>query len=331
MSKKQKDILFYISVLVLILLTFILIRFIKLYDIFCKFLSISLPILFGYVFAWILYPLYKKLFTKLGKKLTILLLILTFVIIYVLIVYSIIPIILKEGANFMDTIDIYITKLKKYPIFSDIENYTKIDTNTFLASCNNVIAIIVNFALIHLFGFYILYNYELINSYLKKCIPLRYKDATLKFFKKLSHNMRFYIKGTLIDTLVLFLITGILFSLVGLKSSIILALFCAITNIIPFVGPYIGGIPAVLIGLTTSVKLGVITLIIIVFSQTVESNIINPLIMSKCVNINPLLIIIAITIMGNIFGIFGMFFAVPILILLKIAIEFYKKYRLQNR
>ncbi len=172
-----------------------------------------------------------------------------------------------------------------------------------------------------------LYNYDTIKSYVKGLIPKKKLKLITDYTNKLSLNMRVYLRGTLIDTGILFVISFLLYLLIGLDYPFILALFSALTNIIPFIGPYIGGIPAVLVGLSGSLNLGIITLAVIIFAQTVESNFINPMIMSKCIKINPLLIVIALSIMGKFLGVIGMVFAVPILIVIKLTIEFIKKYK----
>ena len=123
----------------------------------------------------------------------------------------------------------------------------------------------------------------------------------------------------------MFIILSISFKIIGLSSPYIFALFCAITNIIPYIGPYIGGVPAVLIGLTTSLKVGIIVTITIVLVQTIENNIIQPLIVSKNVNLNPILILIGVIIFSHFFGILGMIISTPIVLIVRNVIEFYKK------
>ena len=190
-----------------------------------------------------------------------------------------------------------------------------------------MILCIFNLFFSHIFGIYILYHYDLIKALTKKQLPKKYKNIFLNFSKELSKNMRLFVKGTLIDTLLLFLLSFILFLIFGFKYSIILSLFISLTNIIPFIGPYIGGIPAVLLGLSISAKKGIIAFIIVLVCQLVESNIINPIIMSKVTKINPIIIVIAITFIGKFLGLLGMIFAVPILIFIKILYSYIIKYQ----
>lgn len=322
MPKRLSSALYYLSLICIALLSLILIRLIKLYDICCTLFNIVSPIFLGYVIAWMLNPIYKKLNGKMNYRISFCLLIGIVVIFYVTVTLLFIPLVIKEGMNLLDIINSFLPKLKNVPFIKDLVSNLKVDPSFLLSYCGNVLTILINFILAHMFGFYILYNYNTINALFRKTLPQKYKSKIVSLVKKISSNMYLYVKGTLIDMLILFALSAILFSIFGLKNALLLALFCAITNVIPFIGPYIGGIPAVIVGLTTSVKLGIITLIIIVLTQSLESNVINPLIMSKCIKINPLFIIIAITVMGKFFGVLGMILAVPTLIFFKIIFEF---------
>lgn len=327
MQNKLYKNLYYLSYVVLAILIIFFFRLVKIYDIFCIFLSIILPVLFGYIFAWILFPIYEKLNKKIDKRLSILIFISCFILLYALIIWKLIPIFISNGKNLIDILSSYIDKFSEISFLSNLKSYTNFDLDVIIESCSNLVSAALMFCLIHIFGFYLLYSYESVNSFLRSIIPKKYKRITLEYIRKLSFNMRFFIKGTLLDTFILFVISSILYALIGLKYPIMLAFFSAITNIIPFIGPYIGGIPAVMVGLGTSMKLGIITTIVIIFAQTIESNIINPMIMSKCISVNPILIIISLTIMGKFFGLFGMIFAVPTIIILKLSYEFYQKYK----
>ncbi len=327
MPKKLSDNLYYLSWLLIALLGIVLFRLIKIYDIFCTVLGIVFPVIFGYIFAWILYPVMRRLEKRLNKKVAIVLIVSIFLAFYLLIIWKLIPIFLKNTSNLMTVIEEYQTRLAKYPFLEGIKNIKTLDIDTIISSCGNLIAWVAEFVLVHIFGFYILYAYDSVNSFLRSLIPLKYKRTVLEYVRKMSTNMRIYIKGTLLDTAILFAISVVLYMIIGLEYPFILAGFSAITNIIPFVGPYIGGIPAVLVGLGTSMNLGLITLGVIVFAQTIESNIINPMIMSKCIKVNPILIIISLSIMGKFLGLLGMIFAVPVIIIFKLTYESVQKYK----
>lgn len=327
MSKKLSNALFNLIIVATVILIILLFRFIKVFDICCSILDIFIPIFFGYILAWVLKPVHSKLTKKLGKTLSFLIVIAGLILFYASIIALIIPIIVREFGNFLEGAKDYVHIINDIPFLKLDESMLQIDMNTLLERCGGILSIVINFALINMFGFYILFNYDLINVYTKKILPKKYKNLLVKFSKLISTNMHLFVKATLLDTLIMFIMVLVLFVIFGFKYSLLLAAFIAITNIIPFVGPYIGGAPAVLLGFATNLKLGIIASLIVLVCQLVESNLINPLIMSKVTKINPLLIVITITITGKFFGIIGMAFAVPLLILIKLSYEFMMKHK----
>lgn len=321
MRRKKEKLLYYFFFIITIIALIILLKIIKIFDIFCYIFDIISPIALGYVFSWLLLPIYKKVNTRLNKKLSLLIIIFLITVTYSLIGYLVIPLIFKSLPNLLNILKKYILKLKTLSFLKIDESLFMMKPKDFIDSCGGVISIVINTVLIHIFGIYFLYNYEIISMYVKERIPTKYKQNILDFINKLSFNMRLYIKGLVIDTAILFFITFITFSIIRLKYALLLSIFIAITNVIPFIGPYIGGIPSVLIALNKSKKHAIFLVAFLFISQEVESDIINPMIMSKCVKINPLLIVITVTIAGKIFGIIGMIFAIPIVIFIKLLAE----------
>ena len=92
-----------------------------------------------------------------------------------------------------------------------------------------------------------------------------------------------------------------------------IALFLAITNLIPYIGPYIGGIPLVIYEYFIQPELGYATFITIVVLQYLESSYLQPYLFSKSIRIHPIALFIALSLFGDVFGIIGMIFS-PILL-----------------
>ena len=103
-----------------------------------------------------------------------------------------------------------------------------------------------------------------------------------------------------------FITQSIGLTIAGLEAPILFALFCAVTDIIPYFGPYIGGIPAVLVGFSMSPMTGICVLVAIIIAQFLESNFLQPLVMGKTMKLHPVTIMIGLLIFGHFFGILGM-------------------------
>ena len=90
-----------------------------------------------------------------------------------------------------------------------------------------------------------------------------------------------------------------------------MALIVAVTNIIPYVGPFLGGAPAVLIALFDSPTKALLVIVVITIAQQLEGNVLSPLILGKKLDTHPATIIILLLVAGNLAGILGMILAIP--------------------
>ena len=113
------------------------------------------------------------------------------------------------------------------------------------------------------------------------------------------------------------------FSIGGLKAALLFALFCGVTNAIPYVGPYIGGIPAIIVGFSQDIKTGIIVIISVVVVQLLDNFIFTPLVQSKGLKLHPVTIIISLLVFGKVFGIVGMIFAAPVVAVIKVIFTYF--------
>jgi predicted PurR-regulated permease PerM len=108
------------------------------------------------------------------------------------------------------------------------------------------------------------------------------------------------------------ILAGIGYTIMGLKFAFALAVFAGLAELIPIIGPFLGGAPAVLVALTQDLTTTIIVVIYIVILQLVEGNVLVPRIMEKAVGVSPLTVIIGILIGSTIAGIGGALLAVPV-------------------
>ena len=122
------------------------------------------------------------------------------------------------------------------------------------------------------------------------------------------------------------------FLISGVSSPLLFAIFCAITNIIPYFGPYIGGIPVIIVGFAISPFTGIACLITIILVQFLEGNILHPLIVGKAVSLHPITMMLSLLVFEYFFGILGMIIAAPVVATLKILVIYLNdKYHFMNK
>lgn len=121
-----------------------------------------------------------------------------------------------------------------------------------------------------------------------------------------------WVRGQIVLMLFIFLMGLIGYTVMGLRFALALAVFAGIAELVPLVGPYIGGAPAILIALMQSPTLAIVVAVYIVVIQLIEGNILVPRIMEKAVGVSPLTVIVGILIGSTLYGILGALLAVPI-------------------
>jgi len=212
-----------------------------------------------------------------------------------------------------------------------VTNLTNSLPETLVTFVKSIFSGIGIFGISLIIGFYLLLDFDKNAEMMYSLIPKKYRDEVKKVVGIVNTPVKKFVHGALIDCSVIFVITAIGFTIIGLESPLIFALFCAVTNIIPYAGPYIGGAPAVIVGLTQSPTIGIIILIFIVVIQALEGNLLQPFIMSKTTKLSPVTIILGLLIFGHFFGIVGMVISTPIIGALKALLNFFdEKYDLLN-
>lgn len=137
--------------------------------------------------------------------------------------------------------------------------------------------------------------------------------------------------GKTIDSVIVGIICFIGLSLIKAPYALLMGLIVGITNMIPYFGPFIGAVPAVLMTLFVSPLKAVAVAIFILILQQIDGNIIGPKILGDKVGVSPFYIILSILIGGGFFGMLGMLFAVPLFKIINILMGRYLDYRIEQQ
>ena len=314
-------------------------------------LSVISPIFIGLVVAWLFDPLVTKLENKNVNRILATIFVYFVLIVCVALFTSLtIPLIadqlndlasqtpgfisyLKDGIDgIIDNIssasgyNLTDTKLQLYDFINGIGNgiTTKLP-NLVVTVISNIFKGGVNLLFGFIVGLYMLFDFKSIRKHFISLIPKKYKNDTNEIIDELNSNLKGYVNGTLLIMSILFVCQAIGLTIAGMKASLVFALFCAITNIIPYVGPYIGGIPTVLVGFSVSPLTGILCLVSVVVCQLVESYFLQPVVMGKTMKLHPVTIMGGLLIFGHFFGILGMIFATPIIAIFKTIFKYFDK------
>lgn len=162
-------------------------------------------------------------------------------------------------------------------------------------------------------------------------VPSYYRREGITILKETATTLATYIQGQTIACLLVGLFTFIGYMIIGLPYALLLGIIAAVTNIIPYLGPFIGAAPAVIVALFSSPTVALFVIIVVVIVQQIDGNITSPLIIGKKLSLHPLTIIVLLLVAGNLVGILGMILAVPVYAVAKtVIINLYRLWKLKN-
>ena len=178
--------------------------------------------------------------------------------------------------------------------------------------------------LIIIFSFYFSVDKEKFTYKVKKSIPNKYRDDISFLSNRIDIALQQFIRGRMLMAIFVGIITMIYLLILRVDFAIIIGLITCVADIIPFVGPFLGCVPAVLFAFMDSPIKAFWVLVLFILVQWVENNILAPKLIGDSTGLNPLLILISIIIGGGIFGVWGMVISVPITSIIFILIDFAK-------
>jgi len=348
LGNKIAKILYILFIILLVYVITLIFREWHILSFFGKILSVISPLFIGWFVAWLLNPMVKKMCEKGMKRglATTVAYLLLIGIIAMLVVFTIpslgqqisdivaaVPKISADIKGWIDNLFVKLSNLSlenldtiKSSFMLKIEVFAE-DIQTHLPeTIMNIVSSLVSgigvIAISLVLGFYILYDFDKVSDGFIKLFPKKTKNEVKYLLDKLNESLYSFVSGTLWLSLLLFVISVIGFSIIGLNAPVLISSICVITNLIPYIGPYMGAAVAAAIGFAENPVVGVLTLLFILIVQTLEGQILNPIIMSKKMNLSPITIIISLLIFEYLFGIIGMVIATPVVAILKIIYVF---------
>ena len=168
---------------------------------------------------------------------------------------------------------------------------------------------------------YFILDWNRINEGVLQIVPQRIRGQWHKFLQEVDYIIQRYIQGNVIDSVIVGLLIGFGVKLVGMDYALVIGIICGITNLIPYFGPFLGGIPSAFLALGISPMMALKVALVVAVVQQIDGNIINPRLMSGKVGLHPLWVIFALLAGGELGGLVGMLLAIPIAAIIRIIIR----------
>ena len=327
-----------------------------LWDLAKRVISVIMPFIMGIIVAYLFYrPITflerilnkNKALEKISRPVSIFAVYIIAILLIILLINCVMPPIKESIQELVNNYPNYIEDAKNYvanadensilkkvnvqEIINKVQSFdigTYLSTDRILGYINTVIGVfgaVFNIFVTIVISIYILLQRKEIKEFLKKLGKSLFDEPAYtrlsKYFTTSNKILLDFIYCQIIDAIIIGILVSVALSIIGVKYSILLGFFIGLFNIIPYFGAIIAIAVAVLITVFTGgVQQALIMAVTVIILQQIDANIINPKILGDGLKISPILVIFAVTVGGEFFGVIGMFLSVPVIAILKLLI-----------
>lgn len=274
--------------------------------------AIVIPIIFGLI-IFIIYFVISAILPEMIQQLTSLI--------------NATPSIVNNFVNYIERfmIDNNISSVEVYSYLSDIDlSITNILTNIldqFTSGFANIlsatISSLVIIATVPLILFYLYKEGEKFPNIILSFVPPKYKKLANDLMSAFHINAKNYIGGRVLVCVFVGISSYIVYLFLGLPNALLFGIICAIADIIPYFGPFIGAAPAFFVALSISPALAFGVVVFIFILQQIESYVFTPFVLGKSLELHPVTVVILVIFAKDAFGILGMVLILPAYAIIK--------------
>ncbi|MBJ9987970.1 AI-2E family transporter [Paenibacillus favisporus] len=203
--------------------------------------------------------------------------------------------------------------------------------SNFMDHIGSTINIVLNIFIIPFLIFYILKDFDVFERAVVSLLPRTRRKASVRLLKEIDEALGNYVRGQFLVCLIVGILAYIGYMIVGMPYALLMASIVAVFNIVPYLGPFLGAAPAVVMASTISWKMVLMVIIVNWLCQLLESNIVSPQVVGKKLHLHPMLIIFALLVGGEIAGVVGLILAVPLFAVLKVIIQHFFAYYVKRK
>ncbi|WP_294985587.1 AI-2E family transporter [uncultured Fenollaria sp.] len=316
--------------------------FIYIYKNFLMVRTITLSILVAAMLAYFLNPMVKSVRKrlKISDTLAILTVFLIVILIFLILGFTVFPktisdiknLIIKFPEYYKQTLESINDFFNQYELFKGInldnelivDNISKIYKkqtanagNLLVNSAKNVMSFVFSLVLTPIFAFYFLKDKDKIKEKFKAMIPEARKERLIRLFSNIHNDMTKYIIGKIKMAIFVGFATFIMLLALGVEFSFVIGIITCVADIVPYVGPLMGLIPAFVFAFIDSPIKALWIFVLYILIQWVENNIVGPKILSKETGFHPIVVLFLLILGAALFGFLGMILSVPIALVIK--------------
>lgn len=299
------------------------------------------PMMLSGFMYYLLRPIVNYLATKkMNRGLSVLLIYLVFAGLFVLFWVLVWPTLREQIQNFIDNTPYLVqglqdqfNKLQNDPSLSrffsgDTDLTTKLTeyvnsaitwvTNSMSNLIGVISSIVLVIATLPIILYYMLKDGHKLSPILMNLIPRKYRKEGQEILKSIDSALSGFIVTRVLLNVVLGIMLYIGFLFIGLPYSLLLAVISIPLNFIPYVGSLLAAVPVVIVGFIESPSMAIWSVVIILFAQQIQDNVLSPIIYGKSLDVHPLTTVVLVLVGGDFFGIIGVLIALPVYMIIKI-------------
>lgn len=213
-----------------------------------------------------------------------------------------------------------------------IENFLTDGIRTIVRGVVTFFTKIVSIVLTPILTLYFLVDKDMFVRRIKELIPKKYREEILYLGREIDVSVSQFVRGRILLAIFVGITTTVILLIMDIDFAIVIGFITGVADIIPYIGPFLGFLPAVIFAFISSPIKAIWIGIIFVLIQWVENNILAPKIIGHRTGMHPLTVLLSLIIGGSLFGVLGMIFSVPMIAIIKIFYVFFReKLRLRRQ
>jgi predicted PurR-regulated permease PerM len=243
--------------------------------------------------------------------------------------YLVVPLIVSQFSQLLNDLPSYLDQFNKFlaSFRSFTSSYGWLDNirtslinfgSNFQGAANgvfstlfNIVGGIFSLVIVLVITFYMVVEHNSIRKLIWSLTPENKQTHVMEIFNQMEKKIGLWFRGQLILCLAVFALTYAGLLILGVKYALILALVSGLAEFIPYLGPFLGGIPAVFLSLSQAPTLAIFVAILYIIVHEIESNLLVPKIMQKALGMNPIVTIVVLMIGFSLGGIMGALLSIP--------------------
>ncbi len=214
-------------------------------------------------------------------------------------------------------------------VFDSIKGQTSQVVGGLFSTVGDVFGGFVTFFAVLVLSFYMILEESAVKNLFHNLVPTEYQDLASRIVWQMIDKLGGWMRGQLVLGLIIGTLYFLAFWAIGIPYALLLALLGGLLEFIPYIGPFIAAVPAVILGLSVSPTHAVLALVATIVIQRIENDIVVPKVMQKAVGLNPIVSLVAFMVGAKLFGVVGAIFSIPVAtaasVVLAEMIQFQKK------